>query len=582
MAPRPHHPWASPSSSVPRDTGVVRPRVTRLRIAALVTALLLGFIQAWRSRHTMNPDGVSYLDISDAYLAGDWSAAINAFWSPLYSWLLAAATFVFRPSPYWEFTMVHLVNFGIYALSLAAFEFMMTELIHIRRNDASPEGAAAVDDEWAWRLLGYTFFIWSALGMIGLTIVTPDMCVAALAYLAGGILLRLRDPRAPTWLAVALGVTLGLGYLAKAAMLPLSFVFIGAGVLSSRATRRIALRWALVASISLAVVAVPFILALSIAKGYPTWGAVAKLAYAWCIDPPPNSGPLHPEDGGCVTVVEATRRISDAPVIYEFATPVAGSYPPWYDASYWYEGVSSRFLPFRMASRLFAHSLQYLRWLAPVVVAWVIVWWVNGRSREALHRMRDLAILTTPAIVALLMYGLVYVETRYLGPFLAMLSLGMLASVSRPATRAKPSLIGGAALGLASVLLVPLIVSLIANAAVLLTRPELAGRFAHTQWQVAAALGELGLQPGDAVAASGRELAPAWARLARVRIVAEIQDRANHSWVSDPAERMRVTQLLSRIGAKGVVAKGPPGGPGEPWRPVGSTGYYVLVFPSQS
>jgi hypothetical protein len=31
----------------------------------------------------MNPaDGISYLDIGDAYWRGDWHMAINAFWSP--------------------------------------------------------------------------------------------------------------------------------------------------------------------------------------------------------------------------------------------------------------------------------------------------------------------------------------------------------------------------------------------------------------------------------------------------------------------------------------------------------------------
>ena len=34
----------------------------------------------------MISDGVSYLDIGDAYFRGDWKAAVNAYWSPVYSW----------------------------------------------------------------------------------------------------------------------------------------------------------------------------------------------------------------------------------------------------------------------------------------------------------------------------------------------------------------------------------------------------------------------------------------------------------------------------------------------------------------
>src|SRR5688500_1710708 len=44
-------------------------------------------IPGWR--YQMNPDGVSYLSIANKYLAGHFADAMNAYWSPLYSWLLA-------------------------------------------------------------------------------------------------------------------------------------------------------------------------------------------------------------------------------------------------------------------------------------------------------------------------------------------------------------------------------------------------------------------------------------------------------------------------------------------------------------
>src|SRR3954447_1440755 len=40
----------------------------------------------------MNPDGVSYLTIARQYLDGHFADAINAYWSPLYSWLLVPLT----------------------------------------------------------------------------------------------------------------------------------------------------------------------------------------------------------------------------------------------------------------------------------------------------------------------------------------------------------------------------------------------------------------------------------------------------------------------------------------------------------
>jgi len=43
----------------------------RLRAVFWLVAIVLGFVQAWAHRHTMNPDGVSCLDVGEAYLRGN-------------------------------------------------------------------------------------------------------------------------------------------------------------------------------------------------------------------------------------------------------------------------------------------------------------------------------------------------------------------------------------------------------------------------------------------------------------------------------------------------------------------------------
>lgn len=43
---------------------------------------------AYQYRFTINPDGVAYMSISQHYIDGNWSAAVNAYWSPLLSWLM--------------------------------------------------------------------------------------------------------------------------------------------------------------------------------------------------------------------------------------------------------------------------------------------------------------------------------------------------------------------------------------------------------------------------------------------------------------------------------------------------------------
>src|SRR5437867_7566358 len=86
----------------------------RVRLTVWSTCAIGGGIQAWHSRYWMNPDGISYLDLADSYAHGSWATALNAYWSPLYSWLLAAAGFVVRPSGLAEFAMAHAVNLILY------------------------------------------------------------------------------------------------------------------------------------------------------------------------------------------------------------------------------------------------------------------------------------------------------------------------------------------------------------------------------------------------------------------------------------------------------------------------------------
>jgi hypothetical protein len=56
-----------------------------LLVVLWLVAVGVASINAWIARQAMNPDGISYLDIADAYRRGDWGVAVNAYWRPLYS-----------------------------------------------------------------------------------------------------------------------------------------------------------------------------------------------------------------------------------------------------------------------------------------------------------------------------------------------------------------------------------------------------------------------------------------------------------------------------------------------------------------
>jgi hypothetical protein len=109
----------------------------------------------------MNLDGIRYLDIGDAFIRGYWNNAISALWSGLYGWLLGIVTWLIRPTPAWEFPVVHLVNLLIFAASLASFEFLLSSLakVFIYSPTESKIDRRSAFPEWALRIWGCTIFI---------------------------------------------------------------------------------------------------------------------------------------------------------------------------------------------------------------------------------------------------------------------------------------------------------------------------------------------------------------------------------------------------------------------------------------
>ena len=158
------------------------------------------------------------------------------------------------------------------------------------------------------------------------------MIVSAVVFIAAGLLFR--TLRTPTNLAplILLGLTLGIGYLAKTAMFPIAFIFIGvvscrkAPVKFSCPTAR---RYRCVPIRKSAL----YRHAVSIERSVDLWRYRAfelrmvlnKVpAYVHWQGQPPGSGiPVH-----------TTKEIFDNPRIYEFATPIQDTYAPGYDPSY--------------------------------------------------------------------------------------------------------------------------------------------------------------------------------------------------------------------------------------------------------
>ena len=560
-----------------------------------MAAIVLGGAQTWMSRHTLSThDSVSYLDIADAYLRADWQAALNAHWSPLYSWLLALTLGLIEPTPYWELATVKLVNFVVYLGALVAFDFFLRALIaHVDGELERSERLGFLRvPEWVWIVSGYGLFLWSSLKWTSLYSDTPDLCTSVFVYLAAGILLRARSGM-DRWINfVLLGVVVGLAYLSKTALLPIGAVFLAAGLLTAGGFRR-ALPRVLVAALALAVVVAPFVAALSAKEGHFTLGEAGRYVYVVFVNPGvPKRDLLHwqGEQTEFGTPEHTTRQIHESPAAFEFATPIAGSYPPWYDPSYWHAGIKIRFDVLRQIKMLVKNLVfAWDTFLAALVFGYLaLLVGGGGRLRPSLAGLGANAVILVPAVVGVGVYLLATdfpasdISTqpamRYIAPFAVLLFAGVLSSVGLPDSKQSLRWLSGITTAAVTVVVASFLASLMQDR---LKNPRI--HRDHVDWEITTHLAALGIGPGDEIANMGAGTADPlyWARLAGVRIVAEIADERDF-WRRTPQTRADVLRAVEATGVKAVVAVKNPGKPDwaveEGWQKYGERNVYVYRF----
>jgi hypothetical protein len=556
-------------------------------------AITLAGLHTWVAarNHSMNADGIAYLDIGDAYFRGDWDVAISTVWSPLYAWILGAVMWLVEPPMRWEFPLVHLVNFFIFLLALVAFEFMWRQLRPVNSNQYSVNSEQwVVLPAWGWWGVGYALFVWAALNQIQVWAVTPDMLMAAFLFGAAGLLARIRAGR-DSWRSFAvMGCLLGLGYLSKAIMLPVSLFFLAAAFVAVANWRRAVVGTA-VALFCFILVAGPFIGLMSVWHGRFTYGDAGKFTYVrhvnhvvyphWQGEPPGDGVPLHP-----------SRQIFDNPPIYEFAAPIGGTYPISLDQTYWYEGVIVRFDLGNQLRQLLASALHYadlfIYQQTAVLVSLGLIYTLRPWRRFSLMAGLRGWLLSGIALLGLLLYAPILVDGRYVGAFILLFWSDWLAQARLPATDMTRRVM--TILSLVMILFLLTTIGLFNLQRVFSlsggSEPpapiEVAG---PPEWPgaVAEELWHLGVMPGDQVAVIGYAFDAYWARLARVKIVAETLGwQADALWLGESAFQEEVLATFASAGANAVVAEYVPPYANLPgWHQVGDSNYYIYLLDEQ-
>ena len=544
------------------------------RCAIAVCAL----INCCISRFWIGPDGVSYLDMGDLYWKGDWHAALNGLWSPLYGWLTGLMFLLTKPTMRWEYPEVHLLNFAIFIAALFCFEFFWRELLASKGGKAWAGGAQI----YAW-VLGYLLFAYVHLVIHWLALVTPDLLVAALLYVTSGMMLRFRSGRMGATSAILLGVALGVGYLAKAAMLPFALVFMMTMLVVAWKQHQ-AKSLVVFTLLGFLIASLPFIAALSWNMHRFTWGDSAKLNYAWEVNhyPDPPVRFWQGDRPGHEDALHPTRKVFGWPEVYEFATPIEGTYPVWYDPCYWNAGIDSSMHPLREAQVIRENMKTMARAILlklPLLATLALLLLLSDGINNWWRALMTFWPILVPAVAVCLMYMMVHWEPRYTsGEMLIAWGATIVATgISGEERRTK-------LLWAVSLLLGAWVVYRFSTVLVIYHHIE---RSSAQAVMVAERLRAMGIEPGDHVAVIGESFVEEnWARLEKVRIIAErphdthlvLPNSAAEFWKSSPEGEKTVLDILKSTGAKAVIADSPPLTLPPGWVPVGNTGRAIYFF----
>ncbi len=373
-------------------------------------AVAICVLLTWLARSTLNPDGVSYLDLARRISAGDWSSFVQGYWSPLYPALVAIISRVVGPDPVALIATAHAIN-GVVAI-------------------------AAIGVIWWWsRQNSQRFFVRFAIaafllisaGLPRIEAVTPDVLLLALMAWIGYELLVHRGER---WLLT--GVLLGAAFLAKTSAWPWLVLAVPLRVWGARTSAH--RREVLLSSVICAAVMLTWIVPMSVKAGRPTLGSAGRLNYSWYLA---ASDARTPDTHLGQHTFYHQMTVDSAHAITWAEFPDAGkwTYAPWSDPTAWDAGVLTRNETTPDTFELISYWLRQARnslglWLLPVLLGILVPGYLLQRRPKMWHDLLkdDRPILVT-ALLGLAGVGqfvLVHSEPRLIAPFGLLFALAVL------------------------------------------------------------------------------------------------------------------------------------------------------------
>jgi hypothetical protein len=247
----------------------------RLVAAAYLVQIVLATKSVWLVHERINSDAVSYIRIAQYYLRGQTDLMVSGVWGPLLSWLILPWLLLFDDPL--------LAAHAAVAVSAVIFLFGCFCILRAVRLPAP----VIVIGTWIALFLSVA---WSE------AVITPDLLMAGLFCCGTSLLLSGRwVTNART--ALGAGVALGLGYLAKAVVLPAAALMIialaGTHVAVYRSTLRQTVHATAIFVVGFLIVAGPWIGILSYKYRRPVFSTTGPIQHA--IVGPPDTFRYHPD-----------------------------------------------------------------------------------------------------------------------------------------------------------------------------------------------------------------------------------------------------------------------------------------------
>jgi hypothetical protein len=571
-----------------------------------VLLALATFGYARYDAYQLDADAISYMDIGDLLRAHRWAGIVNGYWHPMYPAFLSLGHILFHAIPANELRAYYLVNYGIFLLEMLAV-VAFTDALAALRNAIENSAGGFLCDGTTLRYIALALLAIASQRELSLGKVRPDALLQAFFLLAVAALLRYFASQRVVFAAL-MGLALGCAYLTKSFAFLVTFLCLLVLLVFSRiclrqSTARSA-GAALTAIVCFAIVSGPYIAALSWQHGRFDFGDSGTLNYAWYVG---GTRKMHLEpymtaDFGSAEVhlKHPERELMRSPQVLSYAGLPYGTYPDWFDTTYWNDQVKPRFALHGEISRGARNCVLVVRYLfnhpeSLLLLALLIGLGARPNLAWRPRASNANAFWLPPLLLGLLIWGVyatVNTEERYVTVAFFLIVLPLYASLRQPA---QTSIQGGTARAAAPVLVVLLALLAVGESlrTVLEDRRQLSGRGVPGGWyslrmhNAADGLAAMGVKPGDQIACAGWVAClddQYWARLAGIRILTEIYapDRNAYSFLAGLPNRDEVIETVRAQGGKALVADFGMArvDDSDPffreWRRLGDTTFYAL------